>query len=80
MLYLPTKCHLCDYAAVAVFYFSRGCYCDLTTVQPLCLHHAYRSHPVPSGTMELIKDLTLDGGFAGRGMSTRPLPSRSEAP
>ena len=59
---LPTKCHLCGSDAVAVFYFSQGCHCDTTTVQPLCLHHAYKSGST-TGTMELIKDLT-DGEFA----------------
>jgi hypothetical protein len=64
MNHLPTKCHLCDHHAVAVYYFSRGCYCDPSTVQPLCLHHAHKSRPVLNGTMELIKDLTVDGVFA----------------
>lgn len=58
---LPTKCHLCGADAVAVFYFSQGCFCDKTTVQPLCIHHAHKSGS-SSGSMELIKDLT-DGHF-----------------
>ncbi len=60
---LPTRCHLCGDHAVAVFYFSRGCRCDAATVQPLCAHHAYKSDAVDGGTMELIKDLTVDGAF-----------------
>jgi hypothetical protein len=63
MLHLPTKCHLCEDPAVAVFYFSQGCVCDQTTVQPLCLHHCHKACPVSGGSMELIKDLTVDRAF-----------------
>lgn len=64
MDHLPTRCHLCGDSAVAVFYFSHGCSCSTATVQPLCLHHAYKSAPVSGGSMELIKDLSLDGVFS----------------
>jgi hypothetical protein len=60
----PTVCHLCGAPAVAVFYFSHGCYCDPTTVQPLCAHHAHKSGPGTGGGMELVKDLSVDGSFA----------------
>ena len=61
--HLPTKCHLCDDHAIAVFYFSHGCYCNRSTVQPLCLHHAHRSGPPDGGSKELIKDLTINAAF-----------------
>jgi hypothetical protein len=61
----PTPCHLCGLAAVAVFYFSRGCYCNPSTVQSLCEHHARKSGPAAGGTMELIKDLTEGSAFSG---------------
>lgn len=61
---LPTKCHLCDDPALAVFYFSRGCVCDLATIQPLCPSHVAKSRPATGGSMELIKDLTIDGAFS----------------
>jgi hypothetical protein len=61
----PTPCHLCDSPAVAVFYFSHGCVCSPATVQPLCLHHTQKSRPPvkSGGSIELIKDLTIDGSF-----------------
>jgi hypothetical protein len=64
------KCHLCNDPAVAVFRFSRGCYCDPATVQPLCLHHAHRSVPAGGGSMDLIEDLTVGGEF-GRYWASR---------
>ncbi len=58
MLHNRTPCfHGCKEDAVAVYYFSHGCYCSPVTVQPLCLHHARRSGS-EIGSMELIKDLT----------------------
>lgn len=57
------KCHLCDDKAVCIFEFSRGCYCDNATYQPLCLHHSFKSGPAKDGTMCLIKDLTEDKEF-----------------
>lgn len=59
----PTPCFLCSSPAVAVFYFSRGCVCDPTTVQALCEHHFYKSAPASGGSMELIKDLTAGKAF-----------------
>lgn len=64
MMHNPTPCHLCSDPAVAVFYFSHGCYCDPTTVQPLCISHAHKSGPAAGGSMELIKDLTEDSAFS----------------
>lgn len=61
---LPTPCHLCGAPAVAVFYLSRGCYCDPTTVQALCPHHAFKSGPAAGGGMELVKDLTDSQEFS----------------
>lgn len=57
------KCHLCDNEAIGLFYFSEGCYCDMTKDQPLCLHHAFKSGPNNGGAMILIEDLTLDKSF-----------------
>lgn len=60
---LPTKCLPCDDGAVAVFYFSQGCMCSFTTVQPLCWCHAFKSEPANGGSKELIKDLSVGGSF-----------------
>jgi hypothetical protein len=58
------QCHLCGSPALGVFRFSRGCLCDPATVQPLCWQHAVKSRPAGGGSMELVEDLTTDGGFA----------------
>lgn len=76
---LPTKCHLCDSLAVAVFYFSQGCYCNNMPVQPLCSQHAYKSGST-CGTKELIKDLTTDNQFSKEYYDTKSLTvTREEA-
>lgn len=60
----PTHCHLCSHEAVAIFFFSHGCVCDKSTIQPLCEHHARKAQPLEPGTMELIKDLTVGEEFS----------------
>lgn len=57
------KCHLCHDEALGIFYFSRGCYCNDSKIQPLCLHHSRKSTPKQGGTMQLLIDLTVDRSF-----------------
>ena len=59
------KCYLCDDLAVAIFYFSNGCYHYDSKIQSLCAHHSYNSEP-RYGTMELIQDLTTSGEEEGK--------------
>lgn len=76
--HFPTQCHLCSVDAVAVFYFSHGCYCNDTTVQPLCLHHVYTSGPaVSGGSMEMIKDLTVGDAFSRNWFDGKTLAARA---
>lgn len=72
----PT-CRRCDDPAVAVFRFSRGCYCDPAEVQALCPHHAFKSGPARGGTMELIEDLTIDSSFTELYMSYYAIDDRA---
>ena len=62
-----TKCHLCDTEAIAIFCFTKGCYCDKTEIQPLCLHHAYKSGPNNDGAMILLEDLSIEKNLASTG-------------
>ena len=57
-------CLLCESPSIAVFEFSKGCLCNPTVIQPLCLHHAMKSQPVLGGYKELIEDLTTDKSFS----------------
>ncbi len=56
-------CVRCGAEAIGVFFFDKGCYCDPSTTQALCLHHAHKSGPVEGGSMILIEDLTTDNSF-----------------
>ena len=56
-------CKRCGKEAIAIFFFSEGCYCDESKVQALCLHHAMKSGPPDGGTMQLMTDLTQDFSF-----------------
>lgn len=57
------KCLLCEDLAIAIWYFRKGCLCNASREQPLCLHHSVKSRPVGSGTKELREDLSVDKEF-----------------
>jgi hypothetical protein len=61
-----------------VFYFSHGCQCDPTTVQPLCLSHAHKSGPAKAGGMELIKDLTDGAAFTALWLRLSRSPTHAQ--
>lgn len=57
------QCHLCNDEAIAIFMFTEGCYCDKTPLQPLCLHHSFKSGPNNNGFMVLVEDLSYNKEF-----------------